>query len=48
MNHNDGAVSVGVVSKQYQLVQHSHVYAKAANAIKDADINLMMFQRKCL
>jgi len=40
MNHTNGTVSVGVVSKQYQLVQHSHVYAKAVNAIKDADINL--------
>jgi len=40
MNHNDGAVSVGVVSKQYQLVQHSHVYAKAVNAIKDAGIKV--------
>jgi len=37
-SENASPIPVGVVSKQYQLVQHRHVYDKAVNAIKDADI----------
>jgi len=33
-------VSVGVVSKHYQLVQHTQVYDKALKAIESADINI--------
>jgi len=33
-------ISVGVVSKQYQLVQHRSIYDKAVKAINDADIKI--------
>jgi len=40
MNDDEANISVGVVSKQYQLVQHTHIYDKAMKAVQAADIDI--------